>query len=49
MRNKIPAGEGYINVTGGNVWYRVTGEGGYAPRINIFRVIYSNAGGIKRL
>lgn len=30
-QHKLTAGEGYINVTGGKVWYRIVGEGKKAP------------------
>ena len=31
QQNKLPTGEGFINVDGGNVWYRVTGSGDKTP------------------
>src|SRR5258705_10856193 len=30
-QHKLPTGEGYINVDGGKVWYRVTGTGDKTP------------------
>ncbi len=29
--NKLKPGEGYINVTGGKVWYKVVGSGDKTP------------------
>ena len=30
-KDEIPTGEGFINVDGGKVWYRVTGSGDKTP------------------